>query len=145
MNVWLCPVRARSLHKIKKIGIFGTSSNKIISLVKPNDLLIFHVLRPVNGIVAVCRVISEVYQDSSDIWGKNQYPFRVKIEFLPDQIRQNDNPISLDILLGNDPNSEFTIFPFLKDTNIAPVSLKQYEDIKKMFLQSNPIQNNPPR
>lgn len=39
------------------------------------------------GIVAVCRVVSEVYEDNKDIWGKDRYPLRVRIEFVPNMQR----------------------------------------------------------
>lgn len=105
--------------------------------IRPNDLLIFHVLRPVNGIVAVGRVTSEVYKDNSNVWGKNRYPIRVRIEFLSDQLRSTNNPIPLDALYGNDPHSEFAISPLLKNIWLAPVSVKQYENIKRVFSQDH--------
>jgi len=35
------------------------------------DLLVFHVLKPVNGVVAVGKVISQIFEDYENIWEEN--------------------------------------------------------------------------
>ena len=134
MNVWLCPVKPRSWQIIKKFKVFGAPrrASRIMSKVKPNDLLIFHVLRPVNGIVAVCRVVSQVYEDNESIWGKDRYPLRVRIEVVPDLQRDGRNPIPLSILFGTNSGGEVSVEPFLKNVWITAVSLEQFESVKRI-------------
>jgi hypothetical protein len=79
------------------------------------------------------RVVSEIYVDNSDIWGKDRYPIRVRIKIDSDKIRTKRNAIPLDTLYGTNPNSEFTISPFLKNTWIAPISIKQHENLERAF------------
>lgn len=76
MNVWLCPVKARSWRIIRKVKMFGApkSVHKVFSQVRPGDLLVFHVLKPINGIVAIGEVTSQMFEDYQDVWGKNRYP-----------------------------------------------------------------------
>jgi len=61
MNVWLCPVKPKSWRPIKTAKIFGAPrhASKTMRHVKPGDLLVFHVLKPINGIIAVCKVTAE--------------------------------------------------------------------------------------
>jgi len=135
MNVWLCPIKARGWRVVKKTKVFGASSHarKLMAQLSLNDLLIFHILKPVNGIVAIGRVVSDLYIDNSDLWGKDRYPIRVKIELIPDYLRSNENAIPLDVLFGSNPEDEFSVSPFLKNTWVAPVSQKQFENIKRVF------------
>jgi len=78
MNVWLCPIKPKSWRIIKTFKVFGfpKHTSKVVSKVRPYDLIIFHVLKPVNGIIEICKVASEVYENHSDIWGKNRYPLQ---------------------------------------------------------------------
>lgn len=89
-------------------------------------------LRPVNGIVAVCRVVSQVYEDNESIWGKDRYPLRVRIEVVPDLQRDGRNPIPLSILFGTNSGGEVSVEPFLKNVWITAVSLEQFESVKRI-------------
>jgi hypothetical protein len=82
MKVWLCPVKPRSWNIIRKKKVFGAPirASEAMQLIRPGDLLAFHVLRPTHGIVAVYQATPRVYEDYEDIWGKERYPLRVKIE-----------------------------------------------------------------
>lgn len=139
MNIWLCPVKAGSWRIIKRFKVFGTPGfiSKMKDQVKPDDLLIFHVFKPVNGIVAVGRVVSDVYEDHTDIWGRDRYPLRVRIEIVPGLQRDEIKPIPLSTLVSNYSDSELLIEPYLKDVWLAAISTKQYENIKKAFARDN--------
>jgi predicted RNA-binding protein len=73
MNVWLCPVKPKSWRTARSKKVFGVPKRglKIFRQVRPGDLLVFHVLKPLNGIVSICKVTSEIFEDNQDIWGKN--------------------------------------------------------------------------
>lgn len=135
MNVWLCPVKPRSWRKIKAAKIFGAPrrTSKTMSRVRPGDLLIFHVLKPVNGIIAACRVTSEVYEDYKDIWGKDRYPLRVRIDFLPNFQRDENNPIPLSSFFGKTTNKEVKVEPYLRNIWITKVSQDQFQVLKDLF------------
>jgi len=134
MNVWLCPVKPRSWRIIKRKMIFGapTHAAKIMKRVEPDDLLIFHVFKPTNGIVAVGRVVSDVYEDNQDIWGKDRYPLRVRVEFVQGLLREN-NPVPLSSIFNQSSKSEIAIEPFLKNIWIAKVSKEQYKRLLSSF------------
>jgi len=136
MNVWLCPVKPRSWGIIKKRALFGAPKQQLetFSNVKPGDLLVFHVFRPVNGIVSVYRVASEVFENYEDIWGKDRYPFRVCVEPIPHMLRDEDKPIPLSAIFGKgDKQSEIEIEPYLKNIWITKISERQYKNLQKLF------------
>jgi len=135
MNIWLCPVKPKSWRIIRNAKIFGAPrhASRIMSQVKPSDLLVFHVLKPINGIVAVCRVTSEVYEDHQDIWGKDRYPLRVRIEFVPNFQRDESNPIPISFFFGKPSNKEVKVEPYLKNIWITKVSQEQYQILKDLF------------
>lgn len=139
MNVWLCPVKPRSWRIIKKLKVFGAprSAYKVTGKIKPGDMLIFHVFKPVNGIVAVCKVVSEVYEDYEDIWGKNRYPLRVRIDFIPGKQREESNPVPLCLLFGCRPKGEISVEPYLKNVWITDVTNEQYQLLERIFEKSN--------
>lgn len=134
VNVWLCPVKPKSWHAIKKFRVFGApySASKIMSQVKFGDLLVFHVLKPVSGIVSVGKVVSEVYEDNTSIWGKNRYPLRVKIEFISD-FQREESPIPVCVLFGCRADSELSIEPHFYNVWIAPLSESQFENLKNQY------------
>lgn len=135
MNVWLCPVKPKSWRIIKKEKVFGVPrhASKIIQDLGPGDSLIFHVLKPINGIVAVCQVTSEVYEDGQNIWGKDRYPLRMKIEFIQGLLRDENNPVPLSCFFGKTANNEFEIEPFLKNVWITKITKEQYERLVDAF------------
>jgi hypothetical protein len=135
MNIWLCPVKPGSWRIVKNTKIFGAPrrASKMIRQVKPNDLLIFHVLKPVNGIVCVGRVVSEVFEDNEDIWGKDRYPLRVRMEFIPALCRDRSNPIPISSLFGSPSTNEITVEPYLKGVWITKVSKRQYSKLKMIL------------
>jgi len=137
MNVYLCPVKPRGWRIIKSRKLFGTVAREIKTFrnVQPGDLLVFHVLKPVNGIVSVCKVISDVFENHEDIWGKGRYPFRVRIEFIPNLIRNEKNPIPIGSIFGQSGSEgAIKIEPFLKNVWITKMSQEQYEKLQKLFL-----------
>jgi len=139
MNVWLCPVKPRSWRIIRKFKTFGAPifASEVMKQVRPDDLLVIHLLGGhIKGIVAVCRVISQVYEDHEDFWGKNRYPLRVRIEIIPELQRRADNLIPLGSLLGAYLSSGLSVEPFLQNINISHVSAKQYESLKKVFAEN---------
>ena len=101
--------------------------------VQPGDIIIFHVLKPINGIVAIGRVKSTMFESYTDIWGKNRYPFRIKVEILNDFIRQENNPIPISALIGLPQNSELEIEPYLRNVWITKITKQQYHNLMKSF------------
>jgi hypothetical protein len=104
-----------------------------MSQVKPNDLLVFHVLKPINGIVAVCRVTSRVYEDRKDIWGKDRYPLRVKIEFIQSLLIDKSTPIPISHFFDESTHNEFKIEPYLKNVWITKLTKEQYDKVANAF------------
>jgi len=135
MNVWLCPVKPKNWRIIKSLKVFGAPkrASKAMSQVRPSDLLVFHVLKPINGVVAVCKVTSEIYEDYKDIWGRDRYPLRVKIEFVPNLLRNEHNPVPLSSFLGGASGNEVKIEPYLKNVWITKVAKEQYERLVNAF------------
>ena len=135
MNVWLCPVRPRSWRIIKKNKIFGAPKNAstIFSKVQIGDLLVIHVLRPINGIVAICRIVSEIFESDEDLWGQNRYPLRVRLEIISKYLRTEANSIPLSSLFGKIGNPEIEIHPYMGHTFITKITVDQYERLVKSF------------
>jgi hypothetical protein len=135
MNIWLCPVKPKSWRTIRHAKVFGAPRHalKIMSHVKPGDLLVFHVLKPINGIIAACKVTSQVYEDYEDIWGKDRYPLRVRIEFLPNFQRNENNPIPISAIFGKPSKKEVKVEPYLKNIWITKVTQEQYQILKDNF------------
>lgn len=139
MNVWLCPVKPSSWRIIKRKKLFGLPKRglKIFGQVRLGDILVFYVLKPVNGIVALGKVKSEVFESHRDVWGKERYPFRVKIEFIPQFILSENESIPIGSFLGRIDNEKgITIEPYLKDVWITRISYKQYQTLKELFKAS---------
>lgn len=132
MNVWLCPVKPRSWRVIKRVGLFGFPKSAKITKDKPEsgDLLMFYVLKPVRGIVSIAKVTSMVFEDHTDIWGHDKYPFRVKIDLLLDFSTRGRKPFPLSVLFGGTTNPDITIEPFLKDVYVTRVDQKQYKRLR---------------
>jgi hypothetical protein len=137
MYIWLCPIKPRSWRIIKAKRLFGVPKGQIDTFrnVKPGDILVFHVFKTVKGIVALCRVVSEVFESYEDVWGKNRYPLRVHIEFIPNMTRDEDRPIPLSAIFGRDNQSEIEIQPYLKSVWITKISEGQYENLKRLFAE----------
>ena len=136
MNVWLCPIKPKSWRTVKTFKVFGfpKQASKAVIEVKSNDLIIFHVLKPVNGIVAICKVASEVYENHADIWGKNRYPLRVKIRFIPNFIRNENAAIPINLLFYKAEDSgEIRLEPYFKNVWIAKITQKQFKRLKALF------------
>jgi len=136
MKVWLCPVKPRNWCIIKDKRVFGVprQAHKKISEVNPGDILAFYLLKPGGGIVALCNVTSEVFESHSDVWGSDQYPLRVKLEFLPDFSMLERDPIPLALLFGDTDNtSEVVVEPYLRNVWLAGISKEQYKKLKNLF------------
>jgi hypothetical protein len=129
MNIWLCPVKPKNWRIIKKVKLFGAPKHaaKVMNQLQLGDLLIFHVLKPINGIVALGEVESTVFEDYKNIWGKNRYPLRVKIKFIQAFPANEKNPIPLSLLLGEVEKQEgLVIEPYLKNIWLTKISENQY-------------------
>ena len=139
MNVWLCPVKPQNWRIIKNTQLFGVPKRalKTFVYVQSGDLLVFHVLKPINGIVTICKAKSEVFEDHRDIWGKERYPFRVRIEFIPDFTRNESKPIPLSFLFGKVNNKEgVKVEPYLRNVWITKISNEQYKKLRKLFINN---------
>ena len=107
-------------------------AHKIFSQVRSGDLLVFHVLRPTNGIVAIGKVISQMFEDNQNIWGKNRYPLRVKIKIIQEYLAGDNEPIPLSALMGAQ-NSEMKIEPYLRNVWITKITKKQYQNLQNHY------------
>lgn len=139
MNIWLCPVKPRSWRIIKSVKIFGAPrhASKILRQVRPGDLIVFPVFKAINGIIAVYRVTSEVYEGHQDIWGKDRYPLRVRIDLIPNLQRDKSNPLPLSSFFGEPFDKEVKVEPFLKNIWITKVSREQYQILEDLFHVEN--------
>jgi predicted RNA-binding protein len=139
MNIWLCPVKPRSWQVIKNVKVFGVQRRaaKTINKVRLGDLLVFHSLRPVNGIVGVFRVASEVYEDNQDIWGPLKYPLRVRLEASPAFRVAIGNPIPISSLFGYNNKADVVIEPCLKEVSLVKLSKGQFSILKKLFQEQD--------
>ncbi|MEM3640877.1 MAG: EVE domain-containing protein [Candidatus Bathyarchaeia archaeon] len=145
MNIWLCPVKPKSFRIIKTLKVFGLPKNKanLAKQIKKYDLIIFHVLKPINGIVAVCEVTSEVYEDYENIWGKMKYPLRLKVRFIPELTIHEKESIPLSCLFYTVYGSDNVIIePYIKGTYITPITSEQFEKLKALIKQKSLGQKN---
>jgi len=135
MKIWLCPLKPRSWRITRQVRIFGVPKfvRRVFKKVRPGDLLVFHVLKPINGIVAVCKVTSPMFEDHQDIWGKNRYPLRVRIEILHERNGNINKPVPLSILFGKANNSEIEIEPYLGNVWITKITETQYKNLEQCF------------
>ena len=136
MNIWFCPIKPRSWNIVKTFRVFGfpRRASKVVNEIRPNDSIVFHVLKPVNGIIAICKVTSEVYEDQSNIWGINRYPLRVKIEFIPNLTRDESTTIPISALFYEAKGSdEIKIEPYLKNIWLVKITHEQYKRLKALF------------
>jgi hypothetical protein len=132
MKVWLCPVKPRSWRVIKRTGTFGVPKTE--GRAKLGDLLIFHVLKPINGIVAVGKITCEAFEDYTNLWGQNKYPCRFKVKIIFDCSERGGEAIPLSAVYGetNDPN--ISIQPFFKGVWITGITNQQYEKFRQHLL-----------
>jgi hypothetical protein len=136
MNVWLCPVKPKNWRIVQRTKVFGVPRHvsRIMDDVRPGDLLVFHVLKKEGGIVAVCKVVSEPYEDHQNIWGKERYPIRVHIQFIPSLIRNEGKAVPLSSLFGEiDGKEGIKIEPYLRNVWLKRISKKQYQRLEKYF------------
>jgi len=136
MKIWLCPVKPRSWRIIKSNKLFGVPKRalKAFCRIRPGDLLVFHVFKPINGILSICKVTSDIFEDHQDIWGKNRYPFRVKIELIPKFMRDKNQPIPISLLFYKSKSSdEVKIEPYLRNVWITEITQKQYKRLEVLF------------
>lgn len=108
--------------------MFGVSSigKKVLSQTKPNDLLIFYLLSPIDRIIAVCRVKSKIFKDKTDFWGSGRYPYRIKTEL----VKEFKRNIPLNRLLGKrNDEEEFEIVPYFRGIEIMEITLTKKNEV----------------
>ena len=139
MNIWLCPVKLKNWRIIKRVKVFGVPRHayKTFSQVKKGDLFVFHVLKPVNGVVAVGKVISQIFEDYENIWGRERYPLRVKIEILDEYTRSEREPVPLSKLMGALETTEIEITLYLRNVWIAKLTEQQYQTLIKYLSEKS--------
>ncbi len=137
MNSYICPVKFKSWNIIRKKAIFGTDKNarNIIEKFAIGDILYFHVLSPIKGIVGIAKVKSEMFKDNADIWGKDRYPFRVKIEIIHNLRSSGKMSIPLNILFDKCINEEISIEPYLRNVSIVSISETQSNFLADIFMK----------
>jgi hypothetical protein len=135
MNSWICPVKVKSWRIIKKKGVFGGAkkSLKVFEDLQIGDTLFFHVFRTKNGIAGKGRVMSKLFVDNQNIWGKDMYPYRVKVEILNDLLAEKKQPIPISCLFDNVIDQEITIEPYLRNLSIVRISENQASLLSKLL------------
>jgi len=106
--------------------------------VRQNDILIFHVFKPINGIVGVAKVISEVFEDNRDIWGRDRYPLRIRIELIPDLCGHNCSAVPISSLFGEPYGDGITVEPYLKGVWLVKITEGQYRKLRARLESHNP-------
>ena len=131
VNVWLCFTKPRNWYIVRREEVFGVSSTarKTMSQVKPGDFLVFYVMKPVNGIVAVYTVTSEMFEDNRKL---RRFPFKIKIEPVPGLVKKESDSIPLSHLMGK-VGEEVEVFPLFKDMSLTQISDRQLRKLKRMF------------
>lgn len=136
MNVWLCPIKANSWRIIKQNNLFGAPprGRKMLSKVKIGDLLAFYIVKPINGIVAIYKVVSDIFEDSKDIWGRNRYPYRIRIKPIPEFHRDDGKAIPLYHIYGSfNEKKGIIIEPFLKGVLLVKLNNDQFVILQDLF------------
>lgn len=134
VNVWLCFIKPRNWYIVRREEVFGVSSTarKTISRVRPGDFLVFHVMKPVNGIVAVYTVTSEVFEDNRKL---RRFPFKIKIKPVPGLVKNESQSIPLSHLMGK-VNEDVEVFPLFKGMSLIQISDRQFRKLERMFKES---------
>ena len=134
VNAWLCFIKPRNWHIVKREEVFGVSSRerKISSRVRPGDILVFYVMKPVNGIVAVYTVMSELFQDNRKL---RRFPFKIKIKPVPGLTKNESDSIPLSHLMGK-IDEEVEVSPLFMDMSLTQISDRQLRKLKIMFKES---------
>lgn len=102
--------------------------------VEPGDLLVFYVFKPARGIVAICKVVSEIFEAYDDIWGKDRYPFRVKLKFIPGFSVDENRSIPLSSLYGTiDLVRGIEVEPYLRQVSITRLSEEAFHMLEGFF------------
>lgn len=134
MAVWLCPVRPSSWRAIKSYKIFGVPRQlrKRMEEVSQGDILVFHVLGPSGGIVAVGRVSSDMFESHQDLWGMGRYPLRVRID--PLFTRQPPDLVPLSCLFGSrERRANASVEPYLRNVWMIRLTDQQYDTLNNIF------------
>jgi len=111
MRIWMCFVKRRTWRIMKKHRLLGVPerARKQIEGVLPGDFLLVYAGKPVNAIMAVCKVTSPLFTDTSMIWGDKDYPLRINIEPLQEFSALEDNPLPYSSIFdGQFSSSQFT-------------------------------------
>ena len=120
MKVWVCVTKPGNWRRVKKHKVFGLSQHagNVVHMMKCGDLVLVHVLRPINGIVAVYRLKS-VLRGTKGVWDESVYPFGIELE-QAEGFKTGMDPISLSSLMGSS-SGNVEISPFLKGVPIFEV------------------------
>lgn len=134
-NVWLCPVKPRSWRVIENAKVIGFPRHvkKVFERARVGDIIVIHVFKPVNGIIAMAEVASGLFEGNRDLWGKGRYPLRVKIRILKDLVKAGRKPIPLGALFGKASDPEVTVEPYLRSVWITRITKAQYLNLQKHF------------
>lgn len=99
-----------------------------MSEVKCGDFLAFYVFKPVDGVVAIYRVVSDPFEGDEDIWGGGRYPYRIRIEPIQELARGMSEPIPLHLVFGTfDYGRGVIVEPYLRGVSLLRIYDKQFE------------------
>ena len=102
--------------------------------VKPGDLIAFYVMKSMNGIVAIYRVVSHPFEGHEDLWGGNRYPYRVHIEAIAEFMKDERNPVPLHAVFGRlNEKLGIIIEPYLRGVSLVKLNDKQSQRLKDVF------------
>lgn len=138
MKYWVCPVKPQSWRVIRNNNLFGTQSPKSLQHVAVEDIVFFHVFKSNNGIIGMGVVTSKPFHDNQDVWGKDLYPYRIKIRIDCAVDSSKGKPVPLSCLFDSHNHENLTVEPYLRSVPIFEISYEQSVLLEKL-LKSNEL------
>lgn len=136
MKSWMCVVSSKNWAIMKQEKLFGVNrrEHRKLAQVQIGDLLAVYVKNPIDGVVAVCKVASEMFMGKSDVWG-GSYPCQIEFEFLPEFEIREDDAVPLSTFLGRSNQREgFTVGPLLINRSLIELSHDDFLKLKEIFM-----------
>jgi hypothetical protein len=99
----------------------------VIRKVKGGDIVLVHVVRPINGVVAVYQV-KRLLRGTKGVWDEAVYPYGIELE-PAEGFKAITNPIPLSLLLGLSIG-DVGVSPILKGVPIFEVPVGVLERIR---------------
>lgn len=101
--VWLCVLNSDSWKVVKGNMLWGVAQAwaKQIRKLRPGDLLVFYVKKPISSIVGIGEVSSEMFVDDNKLpWLDRSYPYRVRLRHIRNGKLELDEYLPLSGFVG---------------------------------------------